>query len=473
MTHNLLVTHRKTRLAPSTKLTVEDLEARCVLSGNVLQTNLVSDLPGVATIRDANLVNPWGISESSTSPFWIADNGTSLATVYNTAGTPFSTVVKIPTVGNPGTATGTPTGTVFNTTLTSGNPGFVISNGTTSAPATFLFATEDGTIVGWSQTVDPTHGIIAVPNTATPDTGAIYKGLTLATDANGRTLLYAANFHAGTIDVFDTNFHRVTTLPTGAFTDPNLPKGYAPFNVQVLNGKIYVTYALQDADAEDDVSGAHRGFVDVYNLDGSGQQRLISGGVLNSPWGLAIAPSSFGDLAGSLLVGNFGDGRIHAFNITTGALLGELKDPDGEPIQIDGLWALKVGNGGAGGDSGTVYFTAGLDDEKHGLFGSLTPVAPGSPEGLAEAQMLQAKIDIAELDLQAVIDAIANGASAADLKQALKDFRSALNDLRHSEIAFARDLRADLHAALNKPKANGNAIKHALDDIFADIDRLF
>jgi uncharacterized protein (TIGR03118 family) len=190
-------------------------------------------------------------------------------------------------------------------------------------------------------------------------------------------VLYAANFRSGQVEVYDSAFKRVT-LVGSAFRDPHLPSGYAPFNVQVLGDKVYVTYALQDAAKHDDVGGPGHGFVDVFNLNGTpglahGRVRLVSHGPLDSPWGLAMAPSSFGKLGGDLLVGNFKSGLIDAFNPTTGHFLGNLKHPDGKPIQIDHLWALKVGNGGAGGDANTVYFTAGIDNEMHGLFGSLSP----------------------------------------------------------------------------------------------------
>ena len=408
------------RKPPRYRLGMEALEERSLLSANVLQTNLVSDLPGVAQVQDPNLVNPWGISESSTSPFWISDNNAGVSTLYNVPGannTPVSInplVVSIPTPGDPLGASGTPTGTVFN--IDGGaTGGFTVSgvdkNGNPiTASAAFLFATEDGTLVGWNPAVNPkgfdpakagTYGIIAVDNSgnnftkANPakQTGAVYKGLTtassatpgtpiFASDPNTTTVLYAANFRSGKVEVYDTNFKPVK-LKEGAFADPNLPKGFAPFNVQVLGDKVYVTYAKQDANKHDDVGGQGNGFVDVFNLDGTpglpgGKERLVSRGPLDSPWGLALAPSSFGALSGDLLVGNFGNGFINVFNPTTGKSLGNLNDPDGKPIQIDGLWALQVGNGGSGGDANTVYFTAGLDHETHGLFGSLTPVAPAA-----------------------------------------------------------------------------------------------
>jgi uncharacterized protein (TIGR03118 family) len=461
----LRASHRCPQSRSSARLRLEVLEDRCVLSGNVLQTNLVSDLPGVAQQLDPNLVNPWGISESGGSPFWISDNNAGVSTLYNTQGAPVSPVktlpqnfITIPAPGDPTGNGGTPTGTVFNTTLGTTN-GFMITNGTKSAPAIFLFATEDGTIVGWNPGINPagsdpklagTFGTIAVDNSANPSAaaGAVYKGLTIATDAAGVTRLYAANFRSGQIDVFDTSFKPVTDLPMGAFTDKTLPPGYAPFDVQELGGKIYVTYALQNADKHDDVAGPHHGFVDVFNLDGTpglanGTARLISAGPLNSPWGLAIAPSSFGSLAGDLLVGNFGNGLINVFD-SNGKFLTQLKDPDGEPIQIDGLWALKVGNGGNGGDSSKVYFTAGLFGETHGLFGSLAPVAAGTPEGPAEGQMVQAALDVVQLDLKALLTDLSNNASRDVIKQDLANLRGALVQLVQAEQQFARDTRADL-----------------------------
>ena len=477
------------RPTPRFRPTLESLEERSLLSGNVLQTNLVSDLPGVAAVTDPHLVNPWGIAESSGSPFWISDNNAGVSTLYNVPGasnTPVSInplVVSIPTPVDPFGASGAPTGTVFNT---DGGKlgGFTVSGvdkhgNPITAPAVFLFATEDGTIVGWNPAVNPkgfdpakagTYGIIAVDNSGNnftnPDpnqqTGAVYKGLTIATsttpiiagDPTSTALLYAANFRAGTIDVYDAAFHKVTSLPAGAFADPNLPKGYAPFNVQVLNGKLYVTYALQNETKHDDVGGPHHGFVDVFNLDGTpglagGKVRLVSRGVLDSPWGLAIAPTGFAGLKAPngdpvLLVGNFKDGHINAFDASTGAFLGMLKDPDGEPITIDHLWALKVGNGGAGGATDTVYFTAGLFNETHGLFGSLTTAAPGSPEGAAEAQMIIADLDVVQLDAAVVAKDLASGAPKTQLHQDIKALDMALAQLAHDEAHFATDTLADL-----------------------------
>jgi uncharacterized protein (TIGR03118 family) len=485
---------------------VESLEDRRLLSANVLQTNLVSDLPGVAKVQDPNLVNPWGISESTGSPFWISDNNAGVSTLYSVPGannTPVSInglVVSIPAPGDPLGASGTPTGTVFNIDL--GGGGFPVSGFTnpktgsptaTSAPAIFLFATEDGTIVGWNPGVNPqgfdptkagTYGIIAVDNSGNnftePDplkqTGAVYKGLTIATsstpifsgDAASTAVIYASNFRSGQVEVYDANFKPVM-LPKTAFNDPNLPKGYAPFNIQVLNGQVYVTYAKQNDAKHDDVAGAGHGFVDVYNLDGTpglanGAVRLISRGALDSPWGLAIAPSTFGSLSGALLVGNFGNGRINAYNAKTGESLGGLKDPDGEPIAIDGLWALQVGNGKAGGDAGTVYFTAGLFGETHGLFGSLSPVAAGTPEGPAEQQMVTAAFDVFELALQQFNTDLSAGAPRSQLRADLQALDTAFTDFVQAEVHFARDAVTDLgRAGLSKKDVD------KLEDLFESL----
>jgi uncharacterized protein (TIGR03118 family) len=341
---------------------IGSLPANAATSG-FTQANLVSDIPGLALHTDPDLVNPWGISHSASSPFWVSDNGTGLSTLYNGAGTKQALVVTIPPpAGSPPGTTATPTGQVFN-----GTADFAVTNGSVSGPSRFIFATEDGTISGWNPAVDPTHAILAVDNSGP---GAIYKGLAIGANASGN-FLYAANFHAGTIDVFDKDFHQVQLA--GSFTDPNLNRGFAPFNIQNLGGKLYVTYAKQDADGEDDVAGPANGYVDIFDTNGNLLQRLATRGRLNSPWGLAIAPAAFGAFAGDLLVGNFGDGRINIIDPVTGEFLDQLRDVNNRAITIDGLWGLIVGNGGNGGDADKVYFTAGPDDETHGLFGSLAP----------------------------------------------------------------------------------------------------
>jgi uncharacterized protein (TIGR03118 family) len=494
---------------PSARPSLEGLENRCLMSAgvmpnlNVLQTNLVSDLAGVAKVQDPNLVNPWGLSESAGSAFWVSDNNAGVSTLYNPnpqVGKPIiqPLVVSIPAPGDPLGATGTPTGTVFNIDggATGGFQlsGFDKNGNPISASAVFLFVTEDGTIVGWNPNVNPqgfdptkagTYGIIAVDNSANPSAadGAVYKGLAIATGSNGpifandpnsATVLYASNFRSGQVEVYDTNFTRVT-LPTGAFTDTDIPKGYAPFNVQVLGNKVYVTYAKQDKDKHDDDAGPHRGFVDVFNLDGTpglsgGNERLVSRGPLDSPWGLALAPSTFGSLAGALLVGNFGNGHINAFNATTGAFMGELKDPDGEAIQIDGLWALKVGNGGNGGDTGTVYFTAGLDHEQHGLFGSLTSVAAGTPEGSAEAQKVTAAADVFLINLNTVQQDLANGVSRDQFHQDVQALQLSFVELLQAELFFVADSRHD--QAHDTGGTSPHTAASVLSAVFADLGML-
>jgi uncharacterized protein (TIGR03118 family) len=335
------------------------------------QTNLVSDLPGMAAFTDPDLVNPWGIAFGATSPFWVANNGTGTSTLYNTAGVKQSLIVTIP--GEAGGGAGAPTGVVFN-----GTGSFPLGIGGPSP--FFLFATENGTIAGWHPTLGTTASRL-VDNSAS---GAIYKGLAL-TGSGSAARLYAANFHSGAIDVFDSNFAPI--LP-GTFVDPSLPAGYAPFNVQSFADRLYVTYALQDAAGEDDVPGAGHGFIDVFDVDGGLLNRLTTGGPLDSPWGMALAPAGFGDFGGNLLVGNFGDGSINAFDPTTGVFLGALRGADGSPLHVPGLWGLTFGNGGSGGDPGFLYFAAGIPGpsgelEDHGLFGSLAPVSTPEPATLA------------------------------------------------------------------------------------------
>ncbi|MGA2135267.1 MAG: TIGR03118 family protein [Bryobacteraceae bacterium] len=320
--------------------------------------NLTSDIPDLADFTDPNLKGAWGISESSKSPFWIADAAAGLSTLYTSSGSIISLVVTIPVSKAGGTA-GSPTGTVYN-----GTTGFAIA---ANEPAAFLFDTLDGTISGWNSTVNKADAVIMVDNSAA---GASYTGLAMATSGTN-TYIYAANFGKGTIDVYDSNFAPVTL--TNAFQDSQIPKGYAPFNVQALGGNLYVTYA-QPSSSTFIGTGAGNGYVDVYSPAGTLMTHLIAGGQLNAPWGVAIAPANFGDFANDLLVGNFGDGNINAFNPTTGAFVATLNDVYGTPIVVPNLWALQVGNGGSGGDSNAVYFTAGIpgpDNMAHGLLGRI------------------------------------------------------------------------------------------------------
>src|SRR5690349_12720891 len=334
-----------------------------------LQHNLISDGFVPADHTDTNLVNAWGLVPGPTRPWWIADNGTGKTTLFNVGANAIVTEFTVPGAGG---EQGNPTGLVFN-----GGTGFVVNNGVGApAPARFIFASEDGTLSAFKGAPIVT----VVPNPQAPAHGASYKGLAIDSVTAGQ-FLYATDFHNGKVDIFDSAFHAVT-IP-GAFTDPNLPAGFAPFGIQNINGTIYVTYALQDEDQEDDVAGPGNGYVDAFDTSGNFIRRVASAGELNSPWGLALAPADFGRFSGDLLVGNFGDGRIHAFDPANLTLAGEfeavglLHSAAGRPIQIDGLWALQFGRGGsANGPTTTLFFTAGPGDEEHGLFGSIVSVQP-------------------------------------------------------------------------------------------------
>jgi uncharacterized protein (TIGR03118 family) len=348
---------------------VESLENRTLMAvaGSVyLQTNLISDQADVAAIQDTSLVNAWGLAIPPTGGnFWIADNGTNVSSVYGGNVNQSPLTKNLADVTLPGDGV---TGVVFNSTTD-----FVIDDGNGhSGPAAFIFVSEDGTVSGWNPNVPPPPPSTAA-QVGTTVAGAIYKGVAIGNNGT-ENLIYAANFHTGHIDVFDTNFDSKTL--SGNFTDPNLPKGYAPFNVQNIGGTLYVTYAKQDAAKEDEVAGPGKGFVDRFDTNGRLLSRFASGGVLNAPWGVAKAPANFGRFSGDILVGNFGDGRIEAFKVDShghSQFQGFLQDASGRLVQIDGLWALGFGNGTTAGDANALYFTAGPDDEAHGLFGKLAP----------------------------------------------------------------------------------------------------
>jgi uncharacterized protein (TIGR03118 family) len=381
-------------LAPAAIIALSTLGATAVRAdddgfdrhrNSYLVTPLVSDLPG-AKVMDPHLKNAWGVTFSpGASPFWIADNATGLATLYDGDGTIVPVVVTIPcpTTAGQGSScptTAAPTGTVWNPTTS----GFLVPDTTTASH--FIFATEDGTISAWA---GGSAATIAVNNATVPNAtnGAVYKGLAVGVNVNGVNVngsttptfvfLYATNFRAGTIDVFDAGFNQVTpgTAGTidGSFTDPDIPAGFAPFGIQNINGDLFVTYALQNAAKHDDVAGQGNGFVDVFNTNGFLLRRFASGRPLNSPWGVARASFAFGQFSGDILVGDFGDGRINVFD-SDGNFLDQLKDSNRKPLFIDGLWTLTLG-GGAKSSSDTLYFTAGPNGETDGLFGTITPVS--------------------------------------------------------------------------------------------------
>jgi uncharacterized protein (TIGR03118 family) len=360
------------------------------------QTNLVSNIPvtPAASISDPNLINPWGLVHSPTSPWWISNNAGGTSTLYNTSGlnpanpagqTPPPTLVPV-TI----TALNAPGGTPGNGVVVSnapsqpapGSPTAVLFNGSTTnflvapgKPATFLFVTEDGTIQGWNSSVNPTTSIIEVDNSQVPNkaNGAVYKGATIIS-MGGNEYLLAANFRSGQIDVFDSNF-KPFRLPDECFKLDGIPRGFAPFNVQGVGPNIYITFAQQDSAKHDEVDGAGLGFVLIFDGQGRRLARLEHGDWLNAPWGVALAPSDFGEFSHSLLVGNFGSGTIAGFNPLTGRFLGNMLNVDGSPTTIDGLWALVFGNGGSSGPGSTLFFTAGPNNETNGLFGTLTPLA--------------------------------------------------------------------------------------------------
>jgi uncharacterized protein (TIGR03118 family) len=323
------------------------------------QVNLVSDIASMAKHTDPALVNPWGIVVGP-EVVWVNNAGTGLTKAYGRNGRAHRFAIHVPAPGG-GDEPGEPTGLVVNH---SGQ--FVITNGRRRAPSTFLMSTENGTITAWNHSVTGSNAVIVVDRSASD---ANYKGLAIARDTNGAPNIYAANFRAGVVDVFDGQFqHR------GSFTDSSVPPMFAPFNVQNIRGKLFVTFAKLAADMEDDEPGPGNGFVDIFDTDGTLLRRFASAGALNSPWGLAVAPQNFGQFSHALLVGNFGDGRINAYDLLTGKLLGHLTRPNGEDIEIEGLWGLSFERQerfehDCDFEAKRLYFAAGIEDEAHGLLG--------------------------------------------------------------------------------------------------------
>jgi uncharacterized protein (TIGR03118 family) len=320
---------------------------------------LVADQAGRAKSTDPNLVNAWGLAAGPTTPWWVNAADNDVSTLYDGKGAVLPLVVDV---------AGGPTGMVFN-----GSTNFVVSNGSASGPSLFLFSTESGTIDGWNPNVPPpspsTHSFVVADRSSQ---GASYKGLAIASTADG-DMLYATDFHNAKVDMFDGTFDLVSTAST--FVDPKIPHGYAPFGIQAVGDTIFVTYGKQDADAGDEVAGKGFGFVDAFDTTGAFLARIASHHHLNAPWGLAMAPANFGAFSGDLLVGNFGDGRILAFHQKSNGSYkpaGSLWNSHGKVLSIDGLWAIEFGNGDAAGPTNALYFTAGPDEEAHGLFGKIT-----------------------------------------------------------------------------------------------------
>ncbi|HEX3878667.1 MAG TPA: TIGR03118 family protein [Bryobacteraceae bacterium] len=337
------------------------------------QTNLVSDMSGVAGVTDPNLVNSWGLARSSGSPWWVADNGPGVSTLYSGTGAIVPLVVTIPPSDPKISPTGTPTGVVFN-----GGSGFEIAKG---LPAAFIFVAEDGVISGWNPKVDPTHAVIKVNEKEK----SVFKGATMATVnvpvLGPQSFLYVADFHKGRVQIYDSKFHHVPIPEEGFFDDDSLPPGFAPFNVQNIGGNIYVSFAQQDSDKHDEVDGAGLGYVDIFSPSGKLLRRLQHGPWFNAPWGITQASGDFGSNSHDLLIGQFGSGEILVFNPVTGQFLGRLHDASNAVITIDGLWALGFGNDAAAGPATTLFFTAGPGHEQHGLFGTITAIENAQGNG--------------------------------------------------------------------------------------------
>lgn len=325
------------------------------------QSNLTADQAGVAAHTDAQLSNPWGISFIPGDVFWIANNNGGTSTTYDAAGNKQSITTGIPVAANNPCNPACPTGNVANTVTTD------------FGGATFIFDTEDGVIASWNGTA---NAVTKVDNSGV-GAGAVYKGLALVSNSQGNFLL-AANFRSGAVEVYDHNFH-AATLSGGTFTDPNLPTGYAPHGIHVINGLVFVAYAAQDAPKHDPMIGAGLGLVDIFQTDGTFKTRMATGGTLNAPWGVVLTSANFGKFSNDLLVGNFGDGTINAYD-SNGNFLAQLMDSNGHVITNPGLWDLVFGAGGSSGDPNTLYFTAGSATQNHGLFASLVPTAAAAKD---------------------------------------------------------------------------------------------
>jgi len=360
----------KTLVATILALAIIPLTLHAAPSTNAGYTQLliVSDLPATATHQDARLLNPWGIVASSSS-VWVNDNGPGLMTTYSAVGNPAKTSVNIPA---PGGGSGTPNGLALNNTGE-----FVITNGSKHAASTFLMATEDGTIVAWNQSVTGTNAIIVADRSSL---GAVYKGLAIALDTNGAAHIYAANFHSQMIDEFDGHFNYVQS-----FTDGEAPDSFAPFNVRTIRGRLFVTYAKKaNPSSHDDQAGPGNGLIDIFDTDGTLLRQFAAHDVLNSPWGLAVAPKNFGKFSHALLVGNFGNGRINAYDLLTGKVLGHFAASNGSDLVIEGLWGLtfekdEVLDQESNFTAQRLYFTAGPNAEADGVLGILRPVSPSFP----------------------------------------------------------------------------------------------
>jgi uncharacterized protein (TIGR03118 family) len=388
---------RGTRLSPPVRrhLRIECLEERSLPSSGFIETPLVSDIPHLAAHTDSNLINPWGFIVTPEGQFRVAVNGAGNAPLITAQGTVIGPAVVLPPPPNsPRGTTSAPDGAVPNTT-----GDFVINFNSRSAPAAALFSTEDGTIIGWNPQLSQRTGVLAAVQSAT---GAVYKGLAMGS-AGGANYLYATDFHNGTVTVFDKNF-QLHTFSAGQFTDTTAPAGFAPFGVVNINGTLFVSYAKQNAEKHDDVAGPGNGFIDEFDTSGNFLKHFAlgtaAGGaltVLNSPWGMTVAPAGFGDFGGDLLVGNFGDSHVSVFMMTgmmTGSFVDQLRGTNGQPLVLDagvtgsggntkGLWGIGFGNGQGGAGTRTLFFASGINDEGDGVFGMVNGDRSGPGRALA------------------------------------------------------------------------------------------
>lgn len=399
-------------------------------------TNLASDTSSNGALNvDANLKNPWGVVFGPNTPAWVANNHTETSTLYNGTGKPQALVVSTPPAGS---VTFDPTGIVFNGSATD----FVVTAGGKSGSAKFIFTGEGGMVGGWSPTVDGTHSVTMYPAAGGDSGGAIYKGLAIAKNGAG-LFLYATDFHNNKIDVFDTHFAKVA-LAAGAFTDPKLPAGYAPYGIQTINNgtngspQIYVTYAKQDANAQDNTNGAGLGMVDIYGVDGTLVKELVMpGGALNGPWGLALAPSDFGTLSNMLLVGNFGDGVINGYDPVTGTFKGAVTDSSGHPIATPGLWGIAFGNDASNQPHNTLFMAAGTNDEANGVYGRIDLGA--SPPTLGAAPVVALTVPAGNLAGTVALTATVQDTIAVSKVRFFANFTTLLGEVTTSPYTVQWD----------------------------------
>jgi uncharacterized protein (TIGR03118 family) len=420
-------------------------------------TNLAADTSGTAALNvDDKLKNPWGVVFGPNTPVWVANNHSQTSTLYDGTGKPQSLIVALPASNS---VAFNPTGIVFNASATD----FKVTAGGKTASAKFIFSGEGGMIGGWSPTVDGSNSVTMYPPAGGSAGEASYKGLTIAKNGTA-SFLYATDFHNNKVDVFDTNFAK-QTLGAGAFTDPKVPAGYAPYGILAINNgtngapQIYVTYAKQDADAADNVNGAGLGMVDIYDVNGTLVKELIMpGGALNGPWGLALAPSDFGTLSNMLLVGNFGDGVINGYDPATGAFMGAVTDSSGHPVTTPGLWGIAFGNDAFNQPHNTLFVSAGPNDENNGVYGRIDLGA--SPPTLGAAPVVTLTAPTGNLTGTVTLTATVQDTIAVSKVRFFANFTTLLGEVTTSPYT----LQWDTTKAANGPvsitavalDANGN-----------------